>query len=210
MSQKLPSRPNLDHLKKQAKDTLRVFRRRSPDWKLADAQRAIARGYGFSSWPDLKQQVEARKHHAQRLAPPSEDALTAPADRVTKGSTHPIDGTWISSPANSNRSDFQPSSGGVVLEFEVTADRINITQISTDALGREVAVKMTICADGHEHPVPFGDGLVLRAHWASAQVLETTIKSRGRTIGTGTYEVSPDRRSLVVSTGEQVLVFERI
>ena len=210
MSQQLPSRPSLDHLKKQAKDTLRIFRRRDPRWKLADAQRAIARGYGFPSWPDLKRHVEAVKHHPQLLSPASERALTAPADHVMKGSPHPIAGIWISGTAHSSRANPQHPSDGVLLEFEVTLERINVTQIATDTSGRQVATKMTICPDGQEHPVPFGDALVLRAHWASARVLETTIKRHGRTIGTGTYEVSRDRRSLVVSAGEQILVFERI
>jgi ankyrin repeat protein len=87
--QTLPGNPNLDHLKKQAKDLLRGYRRgdasaiarfsgnlpalykRSPDEireaKLAlhDAQSCIAREYGFVSWPELVAFVEARSF-AQR------------------------------------------------------------------------------------------------------------------------------------------------
>jgi hypothetical protein len=61
MSQHLPFRPNLDHLKKQAKDVLRVAQYRRPRWRLADALDAVARGYGFASWPTLKLHVESAR-----------------------------------------------------------------------------------------------------------------------------------------------------
>jgi hypothetical protein len=54
-SQSLPERPNLQHLKNQAKDLLRVGSASS----LADAQFQIARSYGFASWPKLKAHVES-------------------------------------------------------------------------------------------------------------------------------------------------------
>lgn len=43
----LPNRPNLKHLKNQAKDLLRAGAAKS----IADAQFQVARLYGFSSWP---------------------------------------------------------------------------------------------------------------------------------------------------------------
>jgi ankyrin repeat protein len=51
----LPDRPNLRHLKDQAKDLLRAGAAAS----LADAQFQIARLYGFASWPKLKAHVES-------------------------------------------------------------------------------------------------------------------------------------------------------
>jgi ankyrin repeat protein len=80
----LPTRPNIDHLRKQAKDLLALYRAHDPNalnrirnalpsatgrddkaiaelrLRLHDAQSCIARGYGFSSWADLKGFVEAR------------------------------------------------------------------------------------------------------------------------------------------------------
>ena len=53
--QPLPDRPNLRHLRDQAKDLLRAGRAAS----LADAQFQIARLYGFASWPKLKAHVES-------------------------------------------------------------------------------------------------------------------------------------------------------
>jgi ankyrin repeat protein len=54
-SRPLPDRPNLRHLKDQAKDLLKAGRAAS----LADAQFQIARLYGFASWPKLKAHVES-------------------------------------------------------------------------------------------------------------------------------------------------------
>lgn len=51
----LPVRPNLRQLKVQAKELLRAMRQQEPDAKLADAQHALARGYGVRSWPRLVQ-----------------------------------------------------------------------------------------------------------------------------------------------------------
>jgi ankyrin repeat protein len=69
----LPSKPNLDQLRHQARDLLRAARAGereaserirsvsgSEQVTLAGAQLAIARGHGFPSWPALKAEVEAR------------------------------------------------------------------------------------------------------------------------------------------------------
>ena len=81
---RLPDRVNLDHLKKQAKDLIRLYRNRDPeamarfrdalpaaagrsdaeiaslDLRLHDAQSCVARDYGFASWADLRTYVEAQ------------------------------------------------------------------------------------------------------------------------------------------------------
>jgi hypothetical protein len=81
---RLPDRPNLDNLKKQAKDLLSLYRRADPgalarirgglpaaamqndqqiaalDLRLHDAQSCLAREYGFPSWAELKSFVVAR------------------------------------------------------------------------------------------------------------------------------------------------------
>ena len=54
-SRALPDRPNLQHLKDQAKDLLKAGQADS----LTDAQFRIARLYGFSSWPKLKAHVDS-------------------------------------------------------------------------------------------------------------------------------------------------------
>lgn len=78
MSYNLPPRANLEHLKNQARELLDGFRDRQPDAierfrssgpprrpdkpQLADAQRVIAREYGFSSWMALREHVEKSRH----------------------------------------------------------------------------------------------------------------------------------------------------
>jgi hypothetical protein len=54
MSRQLPEKPNLEYLRKQAKELLRSMRQ----GKLADAQLALAREYGFPTWADLKAHVQ--------------------------------------------------------------------------------------------------------------------------------------------------------
>lgn len=74
MSAALPPRPSLEHLKNQAKELLRAYRAGEPHAvaalhstkgppsagavRLADAQRVVARAYGFASWAKLKAHLE--------------------------------------------------------------------------------------------------------------------------------------------------------
>src|SRR5258705_11322059 len=51
----LPDRPNLRHLKDQAKDLLKTGAAAS----ITDAQFKVARLYGFASWPKLKAHVDS-------------------------------------------------------------------------------------------------------------------------------------------------------
>src|SRR5882672_2219871 len=60
MSEALPPRANLEHLKKEAKALLRAHRGKEGKPKLADVQRTIAKKYGFASWAKLKADVAAR------------------------------------------------------------------------------------------------------------------------------------------------------
>jgi ankyrin repeat protein len=66
----LPERPNLRHLKDQAKDLLKAGEAES----LTDAQFKIARLYGFASWPKLKEHVDSLEEIGQlKLAIDSND-----------------------------------------------------------------------------------------------------------------------------------------
>ena len=56
MSRRLPEQPNLEYLKKQAKE----LQRSKPQGKLADAQHELANEYGFSTWAKLKEHVQSR------------------------------------------------------------------------------------------------------------------------------------------------------
>jgi hypothetical protein len=57
----LPDNPNLDHLRRQAKDLLAGLRDSDPHASLADAQASLAEQYGFRTWTDLKAEVDRRQ-----------------------------------------------------------------------------------------------------------------------------------------------------
>jgi hypothetical protein len=50
-SRHLPERPSLEQLRKQARERFVTLRAGDPAVKLAAAQHALAREYGFESWP---------------------------------------------------------------------------------------------------------------------------------------------------------------
>jgi len=72
MTQALPANPNLDWLKKTAKQRLGELRASHPDARLHQAQLQIARDYGFSSW-------RALKSHVDRMAPARQHQVFAAA-----------------------------------------------------------------------------------------------------------------------------------
>src|SRR2546421_10156081 len=57
-SRDLPRRPSLEHLRNEARDLHRERKATDPDAKLSSAQLAVARSYGFPSWPKLREHVE--------------------------------------------------------------------------------------------------------------------------------------------------------
>ena len=68
---RLPERPSLEQLRKQAKEHLDTLRAADPPVTLAAAQHALAREYGFESWPKLVHHVESRQP-ANRMLQPAE------------------------------------------------------------------------------------------------------------------------------------------
>ncbi|HWD39853.1 MAG TPA: ankyrin repeat domain-containing protein [Fimbriimonas sp.] len=58
---KLPERPSSEYLKKLAKDRLGELRRKDPAAKLAQALHLVAQEHGFSSWRELKAELNRRK-----------------------------------------------------------------------------------------------------------------------------------------------------
>lgn len=70
---RLPVRPSLEHLKKQAKRLVK----REPTLSLAAAQQRLAREYGCRNWTELRRVVEAMNRGAEQLVdvPPTQRAL---------------------------------------------------------------------------------------------------------------------------------------
>lgn len=81
-TRRLPAQPSIEQLRKQAKELLEQYRASHPDavaevnrferapdpaaFALSDAQRVLARGYGYESWPKLKAFVDGA--NVERLA----------------------------------------------------------------------------------------------------------------------------------------------
>ena len=65
----LPERPSLEQLRKQAKEHLDTLRADDPSVNLAAAQHALAREYGFESWPKLVHPVESMQPANRMLRP---------------------------------------------------------------------------------------------------------------------------------------------
>jgi hypothetical protein len=97
----LPDRPDLAQLRRQARElqraaadgdagALRRVRRVSEKTTLSTAQLAIAREYGFPSWPKLKDEVQGAE---RRRAPATDDRQGAPTP-VTADADELIDGQY--------------------------------------------------------------------------------------------------------------------
>lgn len=190
MSRQLPLNPNLNHLRKQAKELLRELRQQDPALQLADAQHAIARDYGFASWPKLKAHVEPQQPASLR-----DDS--------------PLVGRWKANLSKSRRHPANPFQAATI-QIEVLGDILTITHDVVDALGEAASGKNTIRLDGNEHDSEHGNGYTLIALWRGSGVLEVVANKGGQIVGRGTYEGSVDGKSLTISNDEQFIVFDRV
>ena len=220
MSRNLPPHPNLDYLKKQAKELFRNLVLENPALKLADAQHALAREYGFASWPKLKLHVESLSRQTNAVAdspagghghvnvddapPPAGEGFREQPEKVS-----PFVGRWRTNLSRSNRHpDNQFRSA--TLEVDVDGDTVTIADVVVDESGREGRGQNTILVDGNEHGSTNGDGYVLMARWRGEHILETVAKKDGQAAGWGRYEVSADGKTLTVSGDLQVIVLDRL
>jgi len=187
MPRVLPERPDIEHLKKQAKALLSELRNHNAGARLADAQHDLAREYGFASWPKLNAHVAAL---ALRHENPFVGAWTA---NLAKSKRHP---------ANLFRS--------ATLKFEVSGDRITIVDAAVLESGDHHHATNTIQADGREHPAG-RPGYVLTVSRPGPRVVEAQATHGGRYEGRVRYEVSPDGQTLTLTDGEGQMrvVFDR-
>lgn len=109
MAQALPARPNLDWLRKTAKDHLRELRAQDPRRKLADAQFALARQYGFSSWRALKAHVDYVHSTSEAL---DDEEVAAFLRHVGAGRIDAIEAALATLPALVNAVGPHPYWGG--------------------------------------------------------------------------------------------------
>ncbi len=196
MSRNLPARPSLEYLKKEAKSLLDVLQQRDASAQLTDAQHALARDYGFASWPKLKSHVESMPAPAPTLVPGSAE----------REGGHPFAGRWVADVARSTRHPanmFQRAT----IDIAVDGHTVDINDESVDEAGKVLRNHNTIVADGAGHPT--SNGFVLTATWQGAHGLETVATKNGEAVGRGTYTVSADGRQLTITASDQVIVLKR-
>jgi hypothetical protein len=186
MSRNLPARPNLEYLKNEAKDRLVDLRRADPRAQLAEAQHALARDYGFGSWPKLKAHVES----------------------LAAGAPSAIAGGWIANVAQSKR---HPSNQfrSARIHFTVRGSTVEIVDEFIDESGKAVRGRNTIEADGVERAGRNGSAITATMN---ARALETVATKGGEVIGRATYTVSADGRTLTIvdGSGDSVIVLDRL
>src|SRR5439155_3728688 len=147
----LPDRPNLRHLKDQAKDLVKAGAAKS----ITDAQFKIARLYGFPSWPKLKAYVDSLNEIGELKQPIDANDLTRVTNLMTRnpelhhapigyGKNGPL--TWVAecrvpweppSPARlgmaqwmiENGSDVHQGGDGPLMRAALNADRIPMMEL---------------------------------------------------------------------------------
>jgi hypothetical protein len=183
----LPDRPSLEYLKKEAKELLRTLQQQRPVARLADAQHALARQYGFTSWIQLKRHVEG----------------PAPA-------ASPFAGTWK---ANLGKSKPPPANQfrSATLQLSVRGNVMTIAQSLVGEPGEEQRDRTALHVDGHEHVSDDRPGFSVVASWRGSNVVQVIAKKDGEVVGLGTYEVSADGRELSITdaVSDMHIVLER-
>ena len=182
MSRQLPPKANFDYLKKQAKELRAELSGEQPGIQLADAQRLLAREYGFPTWAVLKA-------------------------HVTETPGRAFAGAWQADVARSKR---PPDNlyRSATLRFDVNGDAITITDVVVDESGRQDRNSNTLVVDGRRHEQRYG--YAVTARWVTPRHLEATLSHNGEPRGQVAYVVADDGRTLTLSTPDSVSVFDRV
>ena len=198
MSRQLPVRPNLEHLKKQAKSLLGELVTRDPSAKLADAYHALAREYGFGTWPKLKAHVIA---------------MTQPT-----AASSPLAGQWVANYAKSRRHPLDDARS-TTLQVNVAENTVTIIDVVVDSNGKEWRTENVLEADGEEYRAEQANGYSVCSRWVNVRTLAAVTARAGREVGRVTYTVSEDEKTMTVSAkaeahqgyeaSEQEVVFNR-
>jgi ankyrin repeat protein len=115
MAQPLPARPNLEWLRKTAKQALTRLRKRKPEARLADAQLALAREYGFHSWRALKAYVDAKSVDARqnpKIDTPEDSPVAQFLRDVRGGEVEAVRAALAATPGLVNATGPHPHWGG--------------------------------------------------------------------------------------------------
>jgi hypothetical protein len=129
---------------------------------------------------------------------------------------NPFVGMWIANIEKSRRHanhQFQSAT----LTFEIAGDEISLTHAGVNMSGKHESGNTVYKPDGGARSFPQAPGVAVTT-WIGTHVLQTEAKKDGRSLGTGTYAVSEDGRTLTATVAgtdaagapfEQVIVFDR-
>lgn len=176
MSASLPSRPDLDWLKKRAKERLAELRAADPAAKLADAQKDVARRYGFPTWRALKAHVDAaRAEAATPQTPTADDVVRAFFEAVGTGKLDRVRAALDQVPAFAHAVGPHPFWGGrpQALHVAIESDR----RAAFDLL-----VERGANVDGVNEGYMGWSPLLLALHWKRAEMRQALL-ARGARIG---------------------------
>src|SRR5439155_16304089 len=112
MPDTLPARANLAWLSKTAKQQLRAWRAQGRDAKLADAQRVLARRFGFPSWRALKAEIDRLQPPSLTVEPKDSDEVATFLRRVGDGDVEAVGTMLAASPQLVNAIGPHPYWGG--------------------------------------------------------------------------------------------------
>ena len=134
----LPEHPDLDWLRKQAKHRLEEIQKTNPDAQLADAQFALAKELGFSSWRALKTHIDGLTIDGQVLAAARDGdvaKLTALLEQHPEKLHASIEAVRMAAAARSGEGP-PAGDGGLSLEARARRERARVRrQHVRDALG---------------------------------------------------------------------------
>src|SRR5262249_42229997 len=171
MSQALPARPNLDWLRKTAKQQLQELRKTNLDAKLATAQLALAREYGFRSWRALRAEVDRR----QALASSGDQAIGALLRAVGTGQIDTVRATLAAKPELVNAIGPHPFWGGRPQPLHVS-----IETKRRDMFDLLIAAGANI--GGNNEQYDHWSPLMLTVHWDQPEMRRVLLE-RGATVG---------------------------
>jgi ankyrin repeat protein len=174
MAKALPPRPNLEWLRKTAKQALAAMRKRTPEARLANAQLRLARDYGFSSWRALKAHVD-QLPASRDASQPDDPTVAAFLHAVGIGEARQVRAALAATPAIVNAVGPHPFWGGRVQALHLSIDTARRDMFDL-LLGAGADVNGT--NDGYEHWSP----LMLTVHWNRPDMQQELLR-RGAKVG---------------------------
>lgn len=174
MADALPARANLDWLRKTAKQHLRTMRLQRSEAKLAQAQFAIARQYGFSSWRSLKAHVDRlRRFDPTASSLPTDETVASFLRAVGDGRLHDVQAALAAEPTLVNAIGPHPYWGGRPQALHVSIETKRRDMFDLLVVG---GADINGSNDQYEHWSP----LMLTFHWDQPGMRKALVERNAR------------------------------